>query len=63
MTNKREIVEEKLSFLYENLEELKEVSPAEHQVSFLLNEIDYYRAELLKMEVREYYEIIENEDD
>jgi hypothetical protein len=63
MTNKREIVEEKLSFLYEKLEELKEVSPAEHQVSFLLNEIDYYRAELLKMEVREYYEIIENEDD
>jgi len=63
MTNKREIVEEKLSFLYEKLQELKEVSPAEHQVSFLLYEIDYYRAELLKMEVREYYEIIENEDD
>ena len=63
MTNKREIVEEKLSFLYEKLEELKEVSPAHHQVGFLMEEIDYYRAELLKVEVREYYDLIENEDD
>jgi hypothetical protein len=62
MTNKKEILEEKLSFLYEKLEELKEVSPAEHQLHFLLNEIDYHRAELLKMEVREYYEVIENEE-
>jgi hypothetical protein len=56
-------VEEKLYFLYEKLEELKEVSPAHHQVGFLMEEIDYYRAELLKIEVREYYDLIENEDD
>jgi hypothetical protein len=62
MTNKREILEEKLSFLYEKLEELKDISSAEHQITFLLNEIDYYRAELLKIEVREYYEILEDED-
>jgi hypothetical protein len=62
MTNKKEILEDKLSFLYEKLEELKDISPAEHQIGFLLNEIDYYRAELLKMEVREYYEILEDED-
>jgi hypothetical protein len=63
MTNKREVLEEKLSYLYEKLEELKDISPAEHQIGFLLNEIDYYRAELLKIEVRQYYEIIEDEND
>lgn len=62
MTNKREIVEEKLSFLYEKLKELEEVSPAHHQFSFLMEEIDYYNAELLKIEVREYYEIIDDEN-
>lgn len=63
MTNKREIVEEKLSFLHEKLEELKEVSPAHHQVGFLMEEIDYCRAEILKIEVKEYYELIDNEND
>lgn len=62
MTNKREIVEEKLSYLYEKLEELKGVALVDHQVGFLMEEIDYYRAELLKIEVREYYDLIENED-
>jgi hypothetical protein len=62
MTNKREQIEQKLSFLYERLEELEEVSIMDKQTNFLINEIDYYRTELLKIEVQEYYEIIENEN-
>jgi hypothetical protein len=38
------------------------VALVDHQVGFLMEEIDYYRAELLKIEVREYYDLIENED-
>ena len=62
MTNKRSQVEQKLSFLYEKLEDLGEVSLTDKQTNFLMNEIDYYRTELLKLEVQEYYELIENED-
>lgn len=62
MTNKREQIEQKLSFLYERLEELEEVSITDKQTNFLINEIDYYRTELLKIEVQECYEIIENEN-
>lgn len=62
MTNKKSQIEQKLSFLYERLEELEENSPTESQLSFLMNEIDYYRTELLKIQVKEYYEIIENEN-
>jgi len=62
MTNKREQVEQKLSFLYEKLEGLEEMSLTDNQTNFLMNEIDHYRTELLKLEVQEYYELIENED-
>ena len=62
MTNKRSQVEQKLSFLYEKLEELGEVSLTDKQTNFLMDEIDYYRTELLKLEVQEYYELIKNED-
>ncbi len=62
MTNKRKKVEQKLSFLYEKLEELEEVSLTDKQTNFLMDEIDYYRTELLKLEVQEYYELIKNED-
>ena len=62
MTNKKEQVEQKLSFLYDKLEELKEVSLTDKQSNFLMNEIDYCRTQLLKLEVQEYYELIENED-
>jgi nitrate/nitrite-specific signal transduction histidine kinase len=62
MTNKKPQIEQKLSFLYERLQELEENSPTESQLSFLMNEIDYYRTELLKIQVKEYYEIIENEN-
>ena len=62
MTNKRKQVEQKLSFLYEKLEGLEEVSLTDKQTNFLMDEIDYYRTELLKLEVQEYYDLIENED-
>jgi hypothetical protein len=62
MTNKRKQVEQKLSFLYEKLEGLEEVSLTDKQTNFLMDEIDYYRTELLKLEVQEYYEYINNED-
>jgi len=62
MTSKKEQVEQKLSFLYEKLEELEEVSSTDKQTNFLMNEIDYYRTELLKLEVQEYYEHIDNEN-
>ena len=62
MTNKRSQVEQKLSFLYEKLEGLEEVSLTDKQTNFLMDEIDYYRTELLKLEVQEYYELINNED-
>lgn len=62
MTIKRKQVEQKLSFLYEKLEELEEVSLTDKQTNFLMDEIDYYRTELLKLEVQEYYELIKNED-
>jgi nitrate/nitrite-specific signal transduction histidine kinase len=63
MTNKQEQIEQKLSFLYERLEELEENSLTDSQINFLMNEIDDHRTELLKLQVKEYYEIIENEDD
>jgi hypothetical protein len=62
MTNKREQVERKLSFLYEKLEGFDEPFLTDKQTNFLMNEIDYYRTELLKMEVNEYYEVVDNED-
>ena len=62
MTNKRDKVERKLSFLYEKLEGFYEPCLTDKQTNFLMNEIDFYITELLKMEVKEYYEIIENED-
>lgn len=62
MTNKRKQIEQKLSFLYEKLEGLEEVSLTDKQTNFLMDEIDYYRTELLKLEVQEYYEYINNED-
>jgi hypothetical protein len=62
MTIKRKQVEQKLSFLYEKLEGLEELSLTDKQTNFLMDEIDYYRTELLKLEVQEYYELIKNED-
>ena len=62
MTNKRKILEQKISFLCEKLEELQEDALPDKQTHFLMNEIDYYRTELLKVEVQEYYNRIDNEN-
>jgi hypothetical protein len=62
MTNKREQIEQKLSFLYERIDDLEENTLTDSQINFLMKEIDQWRAELLKLQVKEYYEIIENED-
>lgn len=62
MKNKREIVECKLQFLYQRLEELDQTLPNKNQADFLLNEIDYYQTELLKLETAEYYQLINDED-
>lgn len=62
MTNKRKIVEQKISFLCDKLAELQEDALPDKQTHFLMNEIDYFRTELLKLEVQEYYEGIDNEN-
>lgn len=60
---KKEIIEQKLCFLYEKIEYLDDASFTDKQITFLMEEIDFYRAELLKIQVNEYYEVIENEND
>jgi hypothetical protein len=62
MTNRREIIECKLEYLYEKLGGLEDFNPNSNQAIFLLNEIDYYRTELLKLETQEYFNLIENEE-
>lgn len=62
MTNKREIAECKLQYLYQRLENLDTTLPSNTQAAFLLNEIDYYQTELLKLETAEYYQLIDDED-
>jgi hypothetical protein len=62
MTNRRKIVEQKISFLCEKLAELQEDALPDKQTNFLMNEIDYFRTELLKLEVQEYYAGIDNEN-
>jgi hypothetical protein len=62
MTNKRKIVEQKISFLCDKLAELQEDALPDKQTHFLMNEIDYFRTELLKLEVQEYYQGIDNEN-
>jgi hypothetical protein len=62
MTNKRKIVEQKISFLCDKLAELQEDALPDKQTHFLMNEIDYFRTELLKLEVQEYYQVIDNEN-
>jgi hypothetical protein len=62
MTNKRKTLEHKISFLCEKLEELQEDVLPDKQTHFLMSEVDYYRTELLKLEVQEYYDRIDNEN-
>ena len=63
MTSRRDALMQKLSFLYERLSELEEAFHVDRQTNFLMNEIDYCRTELLRLDVREYNDIIRHEDD
>ena len=62
MKNKEKI-ELKLQYLYERLEDLEDFNPNSSQVSFLLDEIDHYKTELLKLETQEYFTSIEAENE
>ena len=62
MKNKEKI-ELKLQYLYERLEDLEDFNPNSSQVSFLLDEIDHYKTELLKLETQEYFASIETENE
>ena len=64
MTNKRKALEEKLSYLEKKLRSLggEELSFPTQQSSFLIEEIDYYKTELLKIEVQEHCKLIDDEN-
>ena len=64
MTNKRKALEEKLSYLEERFKSLggEELPFPTQQSNFLIKEMDYYKTELLKLEVQEQFKLIDNED-
>lgn len=59
MKNKHTI-ERKLSYLYDKLYNIEDFV-SQQQREFLLNEIDYYKMELLKIQIAEQLKEIENE--
>ena len=59
MRNKHTI-ERKLSCLYDKLYNIEDFV-SQQQREFLLNEIDYYKTELLKIQIAEQLREIENE--
>lgn len=59
MKNKHTI-ERKLSYLYDKLYNIEDFV-SQQQREFLLNEIDYYKTELLKIQTAEQLKEIENE--
>lgn len=59
MKNKHTI-ERKLSYLYDKLYNIEDFA-SQQQREFLLNEIDYYKTELLKIQTAEQLKEIENE--
>lgn len=59
MKNKHTI-ERKLSCLYDNLYNIEDFV-SQQQREFLLNEIDYYKTELLKIQIAKQLKEIENE--
>lgn len=63
MKNKKRLLENKISLLEQKRYELEDVYQSSHQRNLILDEIDYYKAELLKIELKEEYAMIENEDD
>ena len=62
MKNNKKILEKKLLLLEQKRFELEDVYPSSNQISLILSEIDYCRAELLKIELQEEYRLIEDED-
>ena len=61
MTNKKQAIEQKLSFLYQKLNELDEEIINNDQISFLLGKIDQNKAELLEIEFKEYCGTMDND--
>jgi hypothetical protein len=55
MTNNKEhLIQIKLEYLYERLDDIEEQYNSS-QMDFILQEIDYYKTELLKLEIENFY--------
>lgn len=55
-STKREILEKKLNFFYDKLLELDENEPGDYEcMSYIKEQIGYYKKELLKEEEREVF--------
>jgi hypothetical protein len=55
-STKREILEKKLNFFYDKLLELDENEPEDYEcMSYIKEQIGYYKKELLKEEEREVF--------
>lgn len=55
-STKREILEKKLNFFYDKLLELDENEPEDYEcMSYIKEQIGYYKKELLKEEEREFF--------
>ena len=59
---KKQNIERKLEYLYERLGGLEDFISTSVQIRYLENEIDYYRTELLKIEIEEHFKSIDDED-
>lgn len=57
---KIQTIEEKLSLLYDKLYNIEDFA-SHQQRQYLSNEIDYYKTELLKLQLAEDFKQIENE--
>lgn len=55
-STQKEIIEEKLNFFYEKLLELDENEPEDYEcISYIKEQIGYYKKELLKEEKRDFF--------
>lgn len=52
----------KIDYLYHKLEDVSQ-ERASKQADFLLDEIDEHKTQLLKIETKDYYQELDNEDD
>ena len=54
--NKKETIQEKLNFFYDKLLELDETEPEDYEcITYIKEQIGYYKKELLKEEEREFF--------